>query len=144
MAGASSTRSHKEAALPPKSLLQRVRESPPVVLTLLAIWLLTLLLYLIPMILLLPLALIPFVGKTMYRHATGLCDGVFRLATLAPVYSWSGFRVAVHGYSDFVQLKARGNAILLSTHCSRIDWLVGLYLGALGNPRSAHPRRPLH
>ena len=119
-------------APPPPSLLRRVRESHLVVVTLLAIWLVTLMQYLLPMILLLPIALVPFIGKTLYRHVTGIYDGIARLATLVPVYSWVGLQVAVHGYPNFVELKARGNAVMLSTHCSRVDWLIGLLLGSVG------------
>ena len=119
-------------AAPPPSLFRRVRESHLVVVTLLAIWLVTLLQYLVPMILLLPIALVPFIGKTLYRHVTGIYDGIARLSTLVPVFSWCGLQVAVHGYSNFVELKSRGNAVMLSTHCSRVDWLIGLFLGSVG------------
>ena len=119
-------------AAPPPSLFRRVRESHLVVVTLLAIWLVTLLQYLVPMILLLPIALVPFIGKTLYRHVTGIYDGIARLSTLVPVFSWCGLQVAVDGYSNFVELKSRGNAVMLSTHCSRVDWLIGLFLGSVG------------
>ena len=114
------------------SVLVRVRKSQIMTVTLLAIWLTLLLQYLIPMVILLPIALIPFVGKTLYRHITGIYDRVARIGTMAPVYSWVGLQVCMHGYSKFVDQKKRGNTVLLSTHCSRVDWLIGLFLGSVG------------
>ena len=52
-------------------------------------------------------------------------------------YSWSGTKVYVENYDAFLRLKQRGNAVFLSTHCSRIDWLIGVYLCALDWPDTA-------
>ena len=48
-------------------------------------------------------------------------------------FSWCSSTLHIQNYDGFEQLKGKGNALLLATHCSRIDWLVGEYLGMLGD-----------
>lgn len=110
-------------------LYKTIRRSTLVVDLLVAVWLVILTQYLVPMLLLMPLALVPRIGTTAYRKLTGWYDAVARLAAMAPPYSWCGCSVYMHGYDAFVDMKSRGNAVMLSTHCSRIDWLIGIFMG---------------
>ena len=113
------------------SLLGRLRTSQPVVAFITSIWLVVVMQYAFPMMLFLPLLCIPWVGKTLFRHVTGTYDKWARLSCMAIPFSWCGFKIWFNDYPCFEKLKANGNALLLSSHCSRVDWLIGMYLGCL-------------
>ena len=110
-----------------------VRESRVVVVLLTSIWLVTVLQYITPLLLLSPVACIPFVGVAVYRTLTSHYDRWFRLGTFAVPISWCGLKVYFErkGHGEFVDLKAVGNALVLSTHCSRIDYMVGAWVTAV-------------
>ena len=108
-----------------------IRESHLVTVLLTSIWLLTLFQYVVPMLLLIPVMFLPVVGTTLYRKLTGMYDRWALFALFALPFSWCGLRISFHNYAHFRELKSRGNALLLSSHCSRIDWIVGTYLSAL-------------
>lgn len=110
---------------------RRLRESYVITLLLTAVFALTLMQYVLPMLLLLPLMCVPFAGMTLYRTLTGMYDRWALFALFAVPFSWCGLRISVHNYQRFRELKSRGNALLLSSHCSRIDWVIGTYLSAL-------------
>lgn len=99
-----------------------------------ACWLTVAVMYFVPFLLLLPLALIPGVGKTMYRRAIGLYDRYGRISIMLIPFSWCMPPLRVRDYDSFRAMKRKGNALLLSTHCSRIDWLIGVYLSCLDEP----------
>ena len=112
-------------------MARQMRESQLVVIMLTSIWLAIIFQYLVPMLLLIPVACIPYVGKTLYRHITGAYERWARLSVMAIPFSWCGLRVSFKDYRCFLRLKAGGNGLLLSSHCSRIDWLIGVFLSAL-------------
>ena len=49
-------------------------------------------------------------------------------------FSWCMPPLRVRDYDSFRAIKRKGNALLLSTHCSRIDWLIGMFVGLVQNP----------
>lgn len=123
----------------PSGVGKRLRESHLVVLVLTAIWVLTLIQYVLPMLLLIPVKFLPFVGTTLYRKLTGMYDRWALFALFAVPFSWCDLRISFHNYKHFRELKARGNALLLSSHVSRIDWVVGTYVSALFDTDGSMP-----
>jgi hypothetical protein len=111
-------------------LYQRIRTSPPVVNFLIAVWLAASLQYLVPLLLLIPLALIPGCGKTLYRKVTSLYAPFGMLGPAAMPFSWCSTNIYLDDVKCWYKLKERGNAVILATHTSRIDWLVGVYFFA--------------
>ena len=121
-------------AAPLSSWLQRFRNSEFFTMLLTSIWLTMAIMYFVPFLLLLPLALIPGVGTTLYRRAIGQYDHYGRVSLMLIPCSWCLEPIRVSNYDGFRAMKRKGNALLLSTHCSRIDWLIGVYLCCLDAP----------
>ena len=107
--------------------------SSPVIVLLTAMWVFVILWYLVPLVLFLPLTFIPRVGYTWYRRICGYCELWAVPAVMCIPFSWCSSTLHIQNYAGFQQLKSQGNSLLLSTHCSRIDWLIGEYLGMLGD-----------
>lgn len=122
-----------------RSMLRRVRESDLVVLFLLALWLAIVAIYVVPMFLLLPVALIPGGGSATYRRLTGWWDFYGRQACMAIPFSWCGLTVQMHNAAFFMAFKERGNSLILANHCSRIDWLGAIYVGMCGRSPTNKP-----
>jgi len=114
-----------------ESLWRRVRASQPVVLLLTATWFFVIIQYLIPLVLAVPLTFIPRVGYTWYRKFCGWYESWARVAVMCIPFSWCSCTLHIQNYAGYQTLKNRGNALLLATHCSRIDWLIGAYLSML-------------
>jgi len=115
----------------PRSLWRTVRESHLVVFLLTSVWLMVCFQYFIPQLLLCPLMLIPGVGKQWFRRLLDIYDRHGRVSCMAIPFSWCMCPIHVKNYDSFLAQKAKGDSLLLSTHCSRIDWLIGMYLGTL-------------
>jgi len=94
------------------------------------VWLFVCLQYVAPYFILLPIALIPKFGVGLYRKITTMIDIPGRGALLCIPFSWCGARVHFQGMSALRALRdSGGSGLVLSTHCSRIDWLIGLWMG---------------
>ena len=113
------------------SVYRSVRESNFVVLLLTSVWLMVCLQYFLPQLLLCPLMLIPVVGREWFRKLIDVYDRFGRISCMAIPFSWCMSPIRIKGYKAFLEQKAHGDSLLLSTHCSRIDWLIGMYLGTL-------------
>lgn len=117
-----------------QSVWRRVRSSEPVTMFMTALWLTLAIQYFLPFLLLLPLALIPRVGRFWYRRLIGAYDRWGRISVMLIPFSWCMQPLRINRHEGFKDMKRRGNALLLSTHCSRIDWLIGVYLSCLDEP----------
>lgn len=80
------------------------------------------------------LLVLPDGGRT-YKRASTLFDFLAQPAILALPYSWCGLRVHTSQYSLVMNMAALGNSLVMTNHCSRIDWLVGMLLGNVLKPR---------
>lgn len=112
-------------------LFRAIRESQLVVMFLTMLWFFVVCQYFIPLIIMLPIGLIPKVGVTWYRKASGWWDSWSRVAVMCIPFSWCMPPLHLVNSSVVTTLKSKGNALLLSTHCSRVDWLMGVYMGTL-------------
>mmetsp|Transcript_7710 Transcript_7710/g.14545 ORF Transcript_7710/g.14545 Transcript_7710/m.14545 type:complete len:446 (-) Transcript_7710:205-1542(-) len=113
------------------------RKSDFVVIFLTSLWLCVVLQYYLPMLMLLPLALIPGVGTHWYRRITGVYDAEWgRFSCLAIPMSWCNTNIVMTDYDFLMKFKANKNSLLLSNHCSRIDWLLAVYVGMAGDEQS--------
>ena len=123
----------REEQAAPRSLLRRIRESDIVVMWLITAWIFTtMVVYLLPMLLFLPLALIPGVGSPCYRHVTGIIDYYCRQICMCIPFSWCTMRCVMFGSDFFMRCKEGGNSVILANHCSRIDWVGAVYVGMCG------------
>ena len=117
-------------APPEMSAWKKFRKSNFVVLFITSFWLSIVFSYYVPMLILLPIALIPKFGVNLYRRLLGWYDVYWgRWACLSVPFSHCGARCFFKNYALLDDLKGRGNGLLLSTHGSRIDWLIGVYIG---------------
>uniref|UniRef100_A0A7S2SSK6 Phospholipid/glycerol acyltransferase domain-containing protein n=1 Tax=Rhizochromulina marina TaxID=1034831 RepID=A0A7S2SSK6_9STRA len=107
------------------------RESRFVTGILICMWLMVVITYFVPMFLLLPIALLPG-GTYAYRHITGWFDKYSRYACLCIPIVWCNARIHLHHAELLTEFKNGGNGVLLSTHCSRIDWLLAVVVGMYG------------
>jgi len=64
-----------------------------------------------------------------------LWDGFSQGALLCVPFSWCGMRVHTSTWPHCLSSKAGGSSLYMSNHSSRVDWLVGLYLGYITGPR---------
>jgi|MDSY01.2.fsa_nt_gb hypothetical protein len=118
------------------SLWQRFRKSNIFILFITSFWLSVIFTYLLPMVAILPLAVIPKVGWSAYRKVLRVYDVYWgRWACLCIPASNCGLRVFFQtpGFNLLDEQKSRGNGLLLSTHGSRIDWLIGVFVGMVPN-----------
>jgi hypothetical protein len=104
----------------------------------LSMWIfVVLMLYLGPMVTMLPIALIPVVGQDWYRIITGIIDYYGRQTIMCIPFSWCNTRCIMHNADIFMRVKEggktkNGNSIILSNHCSRIDWIGAEYVSMCG------------
>ena len=70
----------------------------------------------------------------VYKRACTVFDEFARPAILAVPYSWCGLRVHTSQFQLMTTMSKRGNALVMTNHCSRIDWLVGMLLGSILTP----------
>jgi 1-acyl-sn-glycerol-3-phosphate acyltransferase len=123
----------EESAATSKSFLRRIRESELVVSFLLSAWIfMVLMLYMGPMALVLPIALIPGFGQNWYRRITGVIDYYGRQIMMCIPFSWCGNRCIMYGSDTFMKVKEGGNSIILANHGSRIDWIGAEYVAMCG------------
>jgi len=113
----------------------KFRDSRIVTVAILSFWFLVVAQYFIPLVVLLPITFLPG-GTTLYRQITGIYDRYARFACLCVPFSWCGVRVYIDDFELLQQLKDNGDALLLSTHCSRIDWLLAVLCGLSGRKNS--------
>jgi len=96
-------------------------------------WIVIVLQYFLPMVLLLPVRIFGVRGRIWYRHLVGHYDrwAGYQLAVLP--LTCCGLRIYLPQgqHREFLKFKSKGNALMLSTHCSRIDWLIGYVIGIL-------------
>lgn len=114
------------------SALTAFRRSSVVVIFITSFWLSIVFSYYVPMLLLLPLALVPKVGVKAYRLIIGWYDVYWgRWACLSVPFSHCRTRLFIekNGFDLLDERKGWGDGLMLSTHCSRIDWLFGVYIG---------------
>jgi 1-acyl-sn-glycerol-3-phosphate acyltransferase len=117
----------------PKSAWRTFRESELVVIFITSFWLIVVLQYYIPMVLFLPISFIPGVGVHWYRQLSGAYDVHWgRHSCLSIPFSWCGCRIYINDFEFLMKFKEKGNGLLLSTHCSRVDWLLAVYVGMVG------------
>jgi len=83
------------------------RKSDFVVIFLTSLWLCVVLQYYLPMLMLLPLALIPGVGTHWYRRITGVYDAEWgRFSCLAIPMSWCNTNIVMTDYDFLMKFKA--------------------------------------
>ena len=99
-----------------------------------ALWLLIVLQFFFGLVLLLPLKLLGPWGKKLYIRLSMLWDGFSQGAILCVPFSWCSFRVYTPSWDVCLDSKKQ-SALIMSNHSSRVDWLVGLYLGYVTGPR---------
>lgn len=51
---------------------------------------------------------------------------------VGPPFAWCGMRVYVNEMTYFQDVVKKNNCVLLANHGSRIDWLLGMYVGFVG------------
>lgn len=68
-------------------------------------------------------------GGATYKKANAWFDYLAQPAILATPYSWCGLRVHTSQYDLTKKMGDVGNVLVMTNHCSRVDWLVGLLLG---------------
>lgn len=118
-------------------LFQQVRQSQFVVIFITSVWLMIVLQYYLPMMVLLPISLLPGIGPHWYRTVTGFYDVHWgRHSCLSVPFSWCMCQIYINDFEFLMQFKEKGNGLLLSTHCSRIDWLLAVYVGMVGRRQS--------
>mmetsp|Transcript_3997 Transcript_3997/g.5612 ORF Transcript_3997/g.5612 Transcript_3997/m.5612 type:complete len:520 (-) Transcript_3997:527-2086(-) len=96
-----------------------------------ALWLVIAFQYFVWQLPLLLIMLIPG-GESWYKRASSIFDKLARPAILATPYSWCGFRVHTNSYKVMCSMSApdrERDALVMTNHCSRVDWLVGMLLG---------------
>lgn len=114
------------------NFLTRVRKSTIVTVFITSFWLSVVFTYYVPMLVVLPLALVPKVGVKFYRLLIGFYDVYWgRWACLSVPFSHCNTQMFINkdGYAMLDEHKGSGNSLLLSTHGSRIDWLFGVFIG---------------
>ncbi len=99
-----------------------------------SLWLLIVLQFFGGLVLLLPLKLLGPWGKKLYIRASMLWDGFSQGAILCVPFSWMSFKVYTCTWDTCVASKMQ-SSLYMSNHSSRVDWLVGLYLGYITGPR---------
>ncbi|KAJ8614050.1 hypothetical protein CTAYLR_005841 [Chrysophaeum taylorii] len=99
-----------------------------------ALWLLIAVQYFAWQLPLTVLLLVPDCGAA-YKRASTWFDRLAQPAILAVPYSWCGLRVHTSQYALMTSMAARGNALVMTNHCSRIDWIVGMLLGHVLTPK---------
>lgn len=125
----------REEQAEPRSLWRRIRESDLVVMWLITAWIfVVMVVLLLPMMLFLPVAFIPGVGPSCYRHVTGIIDYYCRQICMCIPFSWCRMRCVMFGSDFFMRCKEKGNSVILANHCSRIDWVGAVYVGMCGRP----------
>lgn len=75
-------------------------------------------------------------GGRLYKRASTWFDAVAQPAILALPYSWCGLRVHTSQFALMTKMAANGNALVMTNHCSRVDWIVGMLLGSVLEPRT--------
>ena len=99
-----------------------------------ALWLLIVMQFFFGLVLLLPLTLLGPWGKKLYIRLSMLWDGFSQGAILCVPFSWCSFRVYTPSWDVCIESKKQ-SSLWMSNHSSRVDWLVGLYLGYVTGPR---------
>lgn len=102
-----------------------------------SIWLFCCLQYFLPFLAMLPIYFVPGVGVFVYRKLHAAYDKYGVVCTMTVPFSWCGFRIHYRNYEAFRAIKCGSDALVLSTHCSRVDWLIGTYLSVLNGHRVA-------
>jgi hypothetical protein len=93
---------------PQKSLWRTIRESEFVVIFITSFWLMVVLQYYIPMLLLLPLSLVPGVGVHWYRQLSGWYDVHWgRHSCLSIPFSWCGCRIYINDFEFLMNFKEK-------------------------------------
>jgi len=111
-------------------LLEAVR-----VYTITSLWLLIVVQFFIGLVLLTPLKLLGGPGNRLYVYLTMLWDGFSQGAILCVPFSWCGLCAYTNTWPHCLESKAAGSSLYMSNHSSRVDWLIGLYLGYITGPR---------
>lgn len=73
-------------------------------------------------------------GGVAYKRACTLFDWLAQPAILAVPFSWCGLQVHTSQYALMTRMS--GNALVMTNHNSRVDWLVGMLLGSVLEPRT--------
>ena len=123
---ASSATAHMGSGMGVAELL---REAKMIFMT--SMWLFCCLQYFLPFLVILPISLVPGIGVKLYRKLHDILDPWIVVITMTVPFSWCGCRLCMRGFSTFQKLKQNPDGLVLSTHCSRIDWLIGTYLSVL-------------
>mmetsp|Transcript_19036 Transcript_19036/g.24836 ORF Transcript_19036/g.24836 Transcript_19036/m.24836 type:complete len:412 (+) Transcript_19036:85-1320(+) len=85
------------------------------------------------MLLFLPISFIPGYGVHWYRQLSGAYDVHWgRHSCLSIPFSWCACRIYINDFEFLMKFKEKGDGLLLSTHCSRVDWLLAVYVGMVG------------
>jgi len=115
----------------------RFRRSEICVLFLTSLWTAVVLQVYLPVVLLLPMALVPGVGISWFRLVSGAYETHWgRHSCLAIPISWCHTTFRINDFEYLMKFKAKGNALLLSSHCSRVDWLLTTYMGMVGDTQA--------
>ena len=99
-----------------------------------AIWLFCASQYFLWQLPLVLLRLLPDGGRA-YRRACTLYDRYAQPAVLALPYSWCGLRVWTSQPALLATVPDLGSSVFMTNHSSRIDWIIGLLMGQVLEPR---------
>jgi len=75
----------------------------------------------------------PLSPRLFHRATTALIEWTTYIV-VGPPTAWCGLRVYVNDMEYFQDTVKRSNCLLLSNHGSRIDWLIGMFVGLVQRP----------
>ena len=73
-------------------------------------------------------------SRTLFHRATTALIEWTTYIVIGPPTAWCGLRAYVNDMEYFQNVVKTRNCLLLSNHGSRIDWLIGMFVGLVQNP----------
>ena len=105
-----------------------------------SLWLLTVVEFFFGLLLLTPLNLFGPWGRRVYIYASSGWDAFSQGAILCVPFSWCGTTVWTSSWDELKKAKTKGSSLYMSNHSSRVDWLMGLFLGYIDCGPRVHVR----